>query len=149
MDDTLSKRLKECGWPKKDIEITIKMPANSLSGMINGSRPTPVKWAVKLKAFLDNLIPLPIDYIEIKHVKIVDGNGKVSDLFPKKTTEIPIAPEIQLSPYEAYCEEITKAGNISELNATMRVVKTDKTVSLKEREKLELYARQVGLNLEF
>lgn len=149
MDETLSKRLKECGWPRKDIEITLKMPANSLSGMINGSRATPIKWAVKLKVFVDNLVSLPPDYVEIRHVKIVDGNGKVSNLFPKKEIEAPAVPEIKLSPYEAYYEEVTSVGNVAALNATMRVVKTDKSLSFKEKERLELYAKKIGSTLEF
>jgi hypothetical protein len=52
MDALLSKKLKEHHWPKANIEKTLGMPKNSLSGMINGTRPTPKKWEEKLCKFV-------------------------------------------------------------------------------------------------
>lgn len=50
--EELIKGLTECGVKKKDIELRLGMPKNSLSGMISGSKPIPEKWFVLLEGFL-------------------------------------------------------------------------------------------------
>jgi len=56
MDPELSKNLTNCGIKKSVIESTLKLPKNSLSGMINGTRPTPKKTEEKLQKFIDDLL---------------------------------------------------------------------------------------------
>lgn len=51
MKPELIEKIKNCGVKKSVIEDDLKMPKNSLSGMMNGSRPTPEKWEVKLEAY--------------------------------------------------------------------------------------------------
>jgi hypothetical protein len=42
----------DTGVRLKAIEETLRMPANSLSGMLSGSRPFPKKWIPKLEAYV-------------------------------------------------------------------------------------------------
>lgn len=63
MDEQLSKKLSDCGVKKSRIETLLKMPKNSLAGMMNGTRPTPEKWHDKLWQYIHTLegkiIPYP------------------------------------------------------------------------------------------
>lgn len=56
MDPELAKNLKNCKVKKSLIESTLKLPKNSLSGMINGTRPTPKKTEEKLQTFINELL---------------------------------------------------------------------------------------------
>lgn len=71
MNQELSKKLNDCGVKKAQIETLLKMPKNSLAGMMNGTRPTPNKWAKKLETFVGDRIPLPTDYVQFKGIKVL------------------------------------------------------------------------------
>lgn len=77
-------------------------------------------------------------------VIVTDGTSKEIVIIGNKTIEVPT-----ITAYEGYYEEITKSGNVAELNSTMREVKKDKSLSIREKEKLEIYATKIGSQLEF
>lgn len=52
--EELIKGLNECGIKKKDIEIRLGMPKNSLSGMMGGTKPIPEKWFILLQGIVEN-----------------------------------------------------------------------------------------------
>lgn len=56
MDSELSKNLKSCKVKKSVIERLLDLPKNSLSGMINGTRPTPKTTEEKLQNFINELL---------------------------------------------------------------------------------------------
>jgi len=71
----LATRINACGVKKSQIELDIKMPKNSLSGMLAGKKPMPEKWVKKLENYLQE--------------KMVSWPGeKLSDLPKKEITEI-------------------------------------------------------------
>jgi len=71
----LATRINACGVKKSQIELDIKMPKNSLSGMLAGKKPMPEKWVKKLENYLQE--------------KVVSWpGGKLSDLPKKEITEI-------------------------------------------------------------
>lgn len=71
----LATRINACGVKKSQIELDIKMPKNSLSGMLAGKKPMPEKWVKKLENYLQE--------------KVVSWPGdKLSNLPKKEITEI-------------------------------------------------------------
>lgn len=54
MEPELAKKINESGIRKSTIELELDMPKNSLSGMINGTRPTPPKWETLISEYMNN-----------------------------------------------------------------------------------------------
>ena len=52
MNESLIKTLNECGVKKSQIEKDLGMPLNSLSGMLTGKKPIPLKWQLKLTEYV-------------------------------------------------------------------------------------------------
>jgi hypothetical protein len=79
MEERLYKKLSACGVKKSQIETILKMPKNSLAGMMNGTRVTPEKWHDKLWHYIHTLegriIPAP-DAPFIEQVNMVTENTK-------------------------------------------------------------------------
>ena len=53
MSQELIEKVKALGIKKGVIEKELKMPQNSLAGMLKGSRPIPLKWQLALEAYVN------------------------------------------------------------------------------------------------
>lgn len=94
--EELIKGLSECGIKKKDIEIRLGMPKNSLSGMMGGTKPIPEKWFVLLQGIVENK-PNSDDAALINFASEVSINNAFKQIEEEKVAH-QIEPEITPKP---------------------------------------------------
>ena len=91
MSKELIEKINALGFKKKKIETDLVMPLNSLSGMLNGKRVIPVKWAKKLSDYVDSHNPnkKPIETSEqpksVEHYE----KGKIEVSVEPQTPQMP------------------------------------------------------------
>lgn len=85
----------DTGVRLKAIEEHLKMPANSLSGMLSGSRPFPKKWIPKLEAYAKVYQTVELNNIPVNKERILTQREELDDSVMAGVQGFPALPEAE------------------------------------------------------